>query len=114
MPPEINIAEVQPGGIYTDGCIQETVKTTKLNLPDESGTYDTPLGRVSLDLSRIGPDQTKQILGIESNLVEGKLEVPVSTVDSRGKVKIADNKTVTVYCRKAREPYRPPHYGNPI
>ncbi len=54
------------------GAEPEHVRTIIADLPDRSGTYDTLMGQIAIDLSKLVPGGNRNIIVLEADILKGR------------------------------------------
>jgi hypothetical protein len=93
---EREIASSHDGQVKSKTCL-----LTKIDLPDTSGAYNVGTNLVKIDMNGINGNRDNQHLVVESILTNGRISVPIRSVDGKGSVEISKGVTVDVYVAKA-------------
>lgn len=130
MSPEIRITQEHPGTIksheylwrnpedYDDyGLVEvkrETITVTEISVPDITGTYETELGGITVDMKHVDQVQGQRII-IDSELIGGIHTIPISETDGRGALQLEKGKRLEVTVEEAIQPDSGSSWtGNPI
>lgn len=84
-------------------------------VPDESGTYEIPDGKITVDMNGISPDSEVQILGLSGEIFDGSRQIPLApkgtgsqTLSGRRKLEVSLYTPIrTQHRQKTRSPEGP-------